>query len=81
MKRLPSTGVPFVIRLLKAAADLLGRPDGLILLTESFLDFDHPALAFRMHRRPDHYQRGSVSRSAATSAYFAYFFRSNVGRS
>ena len=56
MKRLRSTGVPFVIRLLKAAADLLGRPDGVILLTESFLDFDHPALAFRMHRRPNHYQ-------------------------
>jgi hypothetical protein len=49
MKHLPSTGVPFVIRLLKAAAELLGRPDVVILLTESFLDFDHPALAFRMH--------------------------------
>jgi hypothetical protein len=80
MKRLPSTEVPFVIRLLKAAADLLGRPDGVILLTESFLDFDHLALAFRMHPSSDH-QRGSVSRSAATSAYFAYFFPSNAGRS
>jgi hypothetical protein len=56
MKHLPSTGVPFVIRLLKAAAELLGRPDGVILLTESFLDFDHPALAFRTHHRPNHYQ-------------------------
>jgi hypothetical protein len=56
MKRLPSTEVPFVIRLLKAAAELLGRPDGVILLTESFLDFDHPALAFRTHHRPNHYQ-------------------------
>ena len=81
MKRLPSTGVPFVIRLLKAAADLLGRPDGVILLTESLLDFDHPAPAFRIIHRPDHYQRGSVSRSTATSAYFAYFFPSNAGRS
>jgi hypothetical protein len=38
MERLSSTGVPFVIRFLKAAADLLGRPDGVVLLTELFLD-------------------------------------------
>ena len=77
MKRLPSTEVPFVNRLLKAAADLLGRPDGVILLTESFLDFDHPALALWMHQ-----SSGSSTRlRVAQRGDLAYFFPSNAGRS
>jgi hypothetical protein len=78
MERLSSTGVAFVIRPLKAAADLRGRPDGVIFLTESFLDFDHTALAFRMHPSSGPASTSLVSRSAAISAYF---FPSNAGRS
>ena len=33
----------------KAALMLVTRPDRIILLTQSLLDFDHPALTFRMH--------------------------------
>jgi hypothetical protein len=28
---------------------LVAGPDGIVLLTQSLLDFDHPALTFRMH--------------------------------
>src|SRR3954466_14299735 len=33
----------------KAAMMLVARPDSVVLLTQSLLDFDHPALTFRMH--------------------------------
>jgi len=33
----------------KAAMMLVARPDSIVLLTQSLLDFDHPALTFRMH--------------------------------
>jgi hypothetical protein len=33
----------------KAATMLVAGPDSIVLLTQSLLDFDHPALTFRMH--------------------------------
>src|SRR5262245_49125173 len=36
----------------KAAQDLVVGPDGIVLPTQPLLDFDHPALTFRMHPSP-----------------------------
>jgi hypothetical protein len=66
MKRLPSTGVPFVIRLLKTAADLLGR--------------SWTSITRRRHSGSS-VARTIINELRVAQRGDAYFFPSNAGRS